>query len=48
MEDCAEFETRNPGLFFCSNFYRGISMSDCVKNAFQTADAVAAFLKSKV
>jgi oxygen-dependent protoporphyrinogen oxidase len=34
---CAEFEKHNSGLYFCSNFYRGISMSDCVKNAFQTA-----------
>lgn len=41
---CAEFEKQNPGLYFCSNFYRGISMSDCVKNAFQTADDVEKFL----
>jgi oxygen-dependent protoporphyrinogen oxidase len=41
---CAEFERRNPGLFFCSNFYRGISIGDCVKNAFQTADDVERFL----
>jgi len=46
MIDCAEFENQNPGLYFCSNFYRGISMGDCVKNAFQTADNVAQFLKS--
>jgi len=42
---CADFEKQNPGLFFCSNFYRGISMSDCVKNAFQTADDVEKSLK---
>ena len=42
---CAEFEKRNPGLFFCSNFYRGISMGDCVKNAYQTTDDVEKFLK---
>ena len=46
MNDCAKFEKQNPGLYFCSNFYRGISMSDCVKNAFQTADDVSQFLKS--
>jgi oxygen-dependent protoporphyrinogen oxidase len=45
-EKCAEFEKSNPGLFFCSNFYRGISMSDCVKNAFQTADDVEKHLKA--
>jgi oxygen-dependent protoporphyrinogen oxidase len=38
----AAFERENPGIFFCSNFYRGVSMSDCVKNAFETADAIAA------
>jgi oxygen-dependent protoporphyrinogen oxidase len=41
---CEEFEDKNPGMYFCSNFYRGISMSDCVKNAFQTADDVEEFL----
>ena len=42
---CAEFEKKNPGLYFCSNFYRGISMGDCVKNAFQTAADVQRFLE---
>ena len=42
---CATFEKQNPGLYFCSNFYRGISMGDCVKNAFQTADDVEKFLR---
>lgn len=37
---CAEFEKQNRGIYFCSNFYRGISMSDCVKNAFATADEI--------
>lgn len=45
MTDCAKFEKMNPGLYFCSNFYRGISMSDCVKNAFQTAADVESYLK---
>jgi len=34
-------------MFFCSNFYRGISIGDCVKNAFQTADKVETFLKQR-
>jgi oxygen-dependent protoporphyrinogen oxidase len=42
--ECSAFEQRNPGLYFCSNFYRGISMSDCVKNAFQTAEDVEKYL----
>ncbi|MBS1795297.1 MAG: protoporphyrinogen oxidase [Acidobacteria bacterium] len=41
---CADFEKRNAGLYFCSNFYRGISMSDCVKNAFETAGEIESFL----
>jgi oxygen-dependent protoporphyrinogen oxidase len=42
---CAAFERKNPGMFFCSNFYRGISIGDCVKNAFQTADDIENYLK---
>jgi oxygen-dependent protoporphyrinogen oxidase len=45
-EACFEFETNNPGLYFCSNFYRGISMGDCVKNAFDTADRIGEYLSS--
>jgi oxygen-dependent protoporphyrinogen oxidase len=41
---CSDFEARNRGLYFCSNFYRGISMSDCVKNAFETADNIEKYL----
>ena len=42
---CAEFEKENPGLYFCSNFYRGISIGDCVNNAFQTAASVEKVLE---
>src|SRR5262249_38585919 len=44
---CSKFERSNPGLFFCSNFYRGISISDCVKNAFRTAQDVEEMLKQR-
>ncbi len=27
------FEQQNPGIFICSNFYKGISVSDCIKNS---------------
>ena len=41
---CSDFEVNNPGIYFCSNFYRGISIGDCVKNAFETADNIAKYL----
>ena len=41
---CTDFEKNNRGLYFCSNFYRGISMSDCVKNAFETASKIEQYL----
>lgn len=44
-EAAANFERSNQGIYFCSNFYRGISMSDCVRNAFETADNIENFLK---
>lgn len=46
-EACADFEKQNAGIYFCSNFYRGISMSDCVKNAFETADNIEEYLATK-
>jgi oxygen-dependent protoporphyrinogen oxidase len=41
---CENFEKQQPGIYFCSNFYRGISMSDCVKNAFETAGNIEEYL----
>lgn len=41
---CGDFEENNRGLYFCSNFYRGISMGDCVKNAFDTARKIEQYL----
>lgn len=46
-ETVADFEKKNRGVYFCSNFYRGISMSDCVKNAFETADNIENYLATK-
>jgi oxygen-dependent protoporphyrinogen oxidase len=40
------FREQNPGIFFCSNFYKGISVGDCVKNSILTRDAVLEFLGS--
>ena len=38
------FKTENPGFFFCSNFYRGVSVGDCVKSSLTTSDEVLNFL----
>lgn len=45
LAKCERFEQENRGIFFCSNFYRGISVGDCIKNAFSTADRVEESLK---
>lgn len=37
-------KTHNPGLFYCCNWRGGIALSDCVKNAFATAEEIGAFL----
>lgn len=34
----AEFENQNPGIYFCGNFYGGISIGDCVKSAYAAAE----------
>jgi protoporphyrinogen/coproporphyrinogen III oxidase len=34
------FERQNKGIYFCSNFYKGISVGDCVKNAFALAEEI--------
>ncbi|MCU1289255.1 MAG: oxygen-dependent protoporphyrinogen oxidase [Acidobacteria bacterium] len=36
-----EFERVNRGIHFCSNFYKGISVGDCVKNAYRTAEKIS-------
>ena len=41
VEAIDSFRKDHPGIHFCSNFYRGISVSDCVKNAAVTAAAVS-------
>ncbi|HEX8736298.1 MAG TPA: protoporphyrinogen oxidase [Pyrinomonadaceae bacterium] len=33
IDSIEDFKKRNAGIFFCSNFYRGISVSDCIKNS---------------
>ena len=36
-----QFERINQGIHFCSNFYKGISVGDCVKNAYRTAEEIS-------
>lgn len=35
------FENSNKGIHFCSNFYKGISVGDCVKNAYALAEEIS-------
>jgi oxygen-dependent protoporphyrinogen oxidase len=39
-----DFESRQKGIFFCSNFYKGISVGDCVKNSFAAAEEISNYL----
>lgn len=36
-----KFERENIGIHFCSNFYKGISVGDCVKNAYALAEEIS-------
>ena len=40
-----KFKKENAGIFFCSNFYRGISVSDCIKSSVTATEEVLEFLK---
>ncbi len=40
-----KFKKENAGFFFCSNFYRGISVSDCIKSSTTVTEEVLEFLK---
>ena len=37
------FKTANRGVFFCSNFYKGISVGDCVKNGLRQLEKSSSF-----
>lgn len=39
-----KFHINNPGLFLCNNYYRGISVGDCIKSADQTVSSVLKYL----
>jgi oxygen-dependent protoporphyrinogen oxidase len=39
------FKKRNRGIFFCNNFYNGISVSDCIRNSMSASDEVSNYLQ---
>jgi len=39
-EKIESLQHNNPGLQICSNYYKGISVCDCIKNAYAAADKV--------
>lgn len=45
VDGIRKFEQTHPGIFFCSNFYRGISVADCIKNSFTTSAAITELLE---
>jgi len=40
-----DFQAAHHDIFFCSNFYKGISVGDCVKNTIATAKGITDFLQ---
>lgn len=46
IESIEDFKRQNAGIFYCSNFYRGISVSDCIKNSRSAAEEVLDFLNN--
>lgn len=44
-EKLEKLQEETQGLFICSNYYKGISVSDCIKNAFATAERIENYSK---
>ena len=44
VQSIEDFEKSHRGIHFCSNFYKGISVGDCVKNAYRTAEEIEELL----
>ena len=44
LQSIEDFEKSHRGIRFCSNFYKGISVGDCVKNAYRTAAEIEQLL----
>lgn len=41
-----KFMDCNKGLYICNNFYKGISVSDCIKNADATVNSILSYFNS--
>jgi oxygen-dependent protoporphyrinogen oxidase len=44
MDAVSGLQERNRGIFICSNFYKGISVGDCIKNGIATTREIEDFL----
>jgi oxygen-dependent protoporphyrinogen oxidase len=44
-EAIERFRRSHPAIFFCSNFYKGISVGDCIKNSVSTSRDILDYLK---
>ena len=42
------FKRENTGIFFCSNFYRGVSVGDCIKSSSAASDEVLGYLGKNI
>jgi oxygen-dependent protoporphyrinogen oxidase len=40
-----KLQEETPGLYICCNYYNGISVGDCIKNAFATAEKIEDYSK---
>lgn len=45
-EGIENFMETNRGIYLCSNFYGGISVGDCIKNAYRTAEKISGQFQS--
>ncbi len=45
VKSIEDFENKFQNIYFCSNFYKGISVGDCVKNAYKTVDEIETVLE---
>jgi oxygen-dependent protoporphyrinogen oxidase len=48
VEAVEKFKRENKGVFFCSNFYGGVSVGDCVKSSSAASKEVSDFLSEEI
>jgi oxygen-dependent protoporphyrinogen oxidase len=42
-----KFHNANPALRICSNYFKGISVSDCIKNADETVNSLLKYFNNR-